>query len=91
MLAAYHGNAETVRALIEKGADVNAINDRGQSPIAGAVFKGYDEVVKVLVEEGRADVHAGQPSAVQAAHMFKREGCLRIFGVEEGEWSVGEQ
>jgi ankyrin repeat protein len=91
MLAAYHGNAETVRALIEKGADVNAINDRGQSPIAGAVFKGYDEVVKVMVEEGKADVHAGQPSAVQAAHMFKREECLRIFGVEGEEWRLGPQ
>lgn len=90
MLAAYHGNAETVRALIEKGADVNAINDRGQSPIAGAVFKGYDEVVKVMVEDGKADVHAGQPSAVQAAHMFKREECLKIFGVEE-EWSLDPQ
>jgi ankyrin repeat protein len=88
MLAAYHGNAQTVRMLIEKGADVNAINDRGQSPIAGAVFKGYDEVVKVLVEEGRADVHAGQPSAVQAAHMFKREECLRMFGAEGEEWSI---
>ena len=91
MLAAYHGNAETVRVLIEKGADVNAINDRGQSPIAGAVFKGYDEVVKVLVEEGRADVNAGQPSAVQAAHMFKRDECLRLFGVEGEEWSIGPQ
>ena len=86
-----HGNAETVRVLIEKGADVNAINDRGQSPIAGAVFKGYDEVVKVLVEEGRADVNAGQPSAVQAAHMFKRDECLRLFGVEGEEWSIGPQ
>lgn len=82
MLAAYHGNVETVRIMIEKGADVNAVNDRGQSPIAGAVFKGYDEVVKVLVDEGKADIRAGQPNAVQAAHMFKREECLRILGVE---------
>lgn len=80
MLAAYHGHAETVRTLVEKGADVNAINDRGQSPIAGAVFKGYEDVVEVLVKEGRADVTAGQPNAVQAAEMFKREGCLRILG-----------
>ena len=82
MLAAYHGNVDTVRVLIEKGADVDAINDRGQSPIAGAVFKGYDEVVRVLVNEGKADIHAGQPNAVEAAHMFKREECLRILGVE---------
>ena len=85
MLAAYHGHAETVRVLIEKGADVNAINDRGQSPIAGAVFKGYDEVVRVLVEQGKADIMAGQPNAVEAAHMFKREECLRILGVEGEE------
>ncbi|GAB7329054.1 hypothetical protein MBLNU13_g00896t1 [Cladosporium sp. NU13] len=83
MLAAYHGNVETVRVLIEKGADVDAINDRGQSPIAGAVFKGYDEVVRLLVNEGKADIRAGQPNAVQAAQMFKREECLRILGVDE--------
>jgi hypothetical protein len=87
MLAAYHGNIETVRVLIEKGADVDAINDRGQSPIAGAVFKGYDEVVRVLVEEGKADVMAGQPNAVEAAYMFKREGCLRILGLDEASGS----
>ena len=82
MLAAYHGNVETVRVLIEKGADVDAINDRGQSPIAGAVFKGYDEVVRVLVNEGKADNRAGQPNAVEAAIMFKRAECLRILGVD---------
>ena len=82
MLAAYHGNVETVRVLIEKGADVDAINDRGQSPIAGAVFKGYDEVVRLLVNEGKADIRAGQPNAVEAALMFKREECLRILGVD---------
>lgn len=90
MLAAYHGHAETVRALIEKGADVNAINDRGQSPIAGAVFKGYEDVTEVLVKEGNADVTAGQPNAVQAAEMFKREGCLRILGVEGSGSANGE-
>jgi len=81
MLAAYHGHAETVRMLIAQGADPNVENDRGQSPIAGAVFKGYDEVVKVLFESG-ADAFGGQPSAVDCARMFKREGVLRLFGVE---------
>lgn len=85
MLAAYHGHASTVKMLVEKGVDVNVLNDRGQSPIAGAVFKGYDEVVKVLMEGG-ADLEAGQPNAVQAAVMFKREEMMRMFGVEaEGE------
>lgn len=84
MLAAYYGHPETVKALLEKGADPDAINDRGQSPIAGAVFKGHDEVVRVL-KEGGADLHAGQPNAVDAARMFKREECLRLFGVDGEE------
>lgn len=82
MLAAYHGHAATVRALLARGADPDVLNDRGQSPLAGAVFKGYDEVVEVLVAQG-ADRTAGQPNAVEAARMFKREGCLRLFGVKE--------
>lgn len=86
MLAAYHGHASTVKMLVDKGVDVNVLNDRGQSPIAGAVFKGYDEVVEILVQGG-ADLEAGQPNAVQAAMMFKREGMLRLFGVESMEGS----
>ena len=36
MLAAYHGHAETVRMLVERGADVDIRNARDQSPVAGA-------------------------------------------------------
>ncbi|CZT21905.1 related to ankyrin [Ramularia collo-cygni] len=88
MLAAYHGHASTCQMLVSKGVDVNVLNDRGQSPIAGAVFKGYDDVVKVLVDGG-ADLSVGQPNAVEAAIMFKREECLRLFGVDGEGVSVG--
>ncbi len=83
MLASYHGHRETTAMLLDAGADANVLNDRGQSPIAGAVFKGYDEIVKVLMEKG-ADLYAGQPNAVDAARMFKRQECLRMFGVDDG-------
>src|SRR5690606_5872209 len=57
MLAAYHGHAGTVRALVERGADIDLRNGRDQSPIAGAVFKGEDEVVALLRDAG-ADLDA---------------------------------
>lgn len=45
MLAAYHGHAETANALLALGADPDRTNDRGQSPLAGSIFKGEDAVV----------------------------------------------
>lgn len=69
MLAAYHGHADTVRMLLERGADPDRLNDRGQSPVAGALFKGEDEVVRVLVAAG-ADLDHGTPTGRDAARMF---------------------
>lgn len=75
MLAAYHGHAGTVAALTARGAVVDALNDRGQSPLAGAVFKGEDAVVRVLLEAG-ADPDAGHPTARETAAMFGRADLL---------------
>lgn len=51
MLAAYHGHADLVRTLLQHGADPNRLNDRRQSPLAGAVFKKEDDVIEVSREE----------------------------------------
>ena len=71
MLAAYHDQPETVRALVARTADVDALNHRGQSPLGGAVFKQADAVVAALVEAG-ADPDAGTPTARATAAMFGR-------------------
>ena len=78
MLAAYHGHADAVAALLARGADPDRPNDRGQTPLAGAVFKGEDEVVRVLLDGG-ADPSAGTPSALDAARLFGKEHLVRLF------------
>ncbi|WP_306322855.1 MULTISPECIES: ankyrin repeat domain-containing protein [unclassified Streptomyces] len=75
MLAAYHGHADTVRTLLRLGADPDLRNARDQSPLAGALFKGEDGVVAVLIEAG-ADLDAGTPTARAAATLFGREHLL---------------
>ncbi|KAJ2904573.1 ankyrin-like protein [Zalerion maritima] len=72
MLAAYYGHPELVKLLISHGADPNSLNDRCQSPIAGAVFKKEDAVVDVLLEGG-ADPDYGAPSAMQCIGMFQQD------------------
>ena len=79
MLAAYHGHADTVRALLARGADPDRGNDRGQTPLAGAVFKSEADVVSALLDGG-ADPAAGTPSAVDTARMFERDDLLELMG-----------
>lgn len=75
MLAAYHGHAKTVSALVSLSADPDRTNDRGQSPLGGAIFKGEDDVVGVLLAAG-ADPDVGTPSARATAEMFDRADLL---------------
>src|ERR1044072_6459261 len=42
MLASYHGHAARMFALLERGAAPNRVSERGQTPIAGAAFKGEE-------------------------------------------------
>lgn len=58
--AAYNGEIEKVKALIESGADVNSWSNLGShsnTPLMYAVYKGHYEVAKILIEAG-ADVNA---------------------------------
>ncbi|ORX35233.1 ankyrin domain-containing protein, partial [Kockovaella imperatae] len=84
MLAAYHGQIESVRCVLTHGADINLVNGRGQTPLAGAVFKDYHGVVTILVEAG-ADSKAGRPNAMETAGMFGRRECARIMGLDWDE------
>src|ERR1700724_4850590 len=62
MLAAYYGHESTVAALIARWADVNRHNNRGQPPLAGAVFKNETTIMELLVGAD-ADPLAGSPAA----------------------------
>jgi ankyrin repeat protein len=76
MLAAYHGHEAAVAALIARGADVNRHNKRGQTPLAGAVFKNDTTIIGLLLRAD-ADPRAGSPSALETARFFKREELAR--------------
>jgi ankyrin repeat protein len=38
--------------LLEHGADADRRNERGQTPLGGAAFKGYEEIIAALLEHG---------------------------------------
>lgn len=46
------GHAETVRALLDAGADVDARNQDGSTPLIGAAFFGRADCVRALLDAG---------------------------------------
>lgn len=54
------------------------MNDRGQSPLAGVVFKNERECVEVLLEGG-ADPEVGTPSALECCRVFRQEELEGLF------------
>ena len=52
MVAASHGNRDTVRTLLDAGADVNAKDFTGWTALHAAAFKGDPEIVQLLLEHG---------------------------------------
>ncbi|WP_036266606.1 ankyrin repeat domain-containing protein [Methylobacterium sp. 10] len=81
MLAAYNGQVETTRLILEYGGDPELSNDRGQTPLAGAAFKGDMAIVELLLEKG-ADVDGvgtGTRTALMTAAMFNRTEMVELL------------
>jgi ankyrin repeat protein len=75
MLASYYGHESAVAALIARGADVDRHNNRGQTPLAGAVFKNDTTIIELLLLAD-ADPLSGSPSAL-ADRTVLRQGATR--------------
>ena len=56
-LVAYFGIKAIVKLLLEKGADVNAADQFGRTPLYQATKRGHIDIIKLLLEKG-ADVNA---------------------------------
>jgi ankyrin repeat protein len=85
MLAAYSGHANLVEELIARGANVDALNDNLQSPIAGAVLKRHGEVPSPRL--GQSDPRKGRPTAIETAYMFNRKQLLEPLGATNADIS----
>jgi len=77
-LAAYHVHPETVRALLDLGADTERVNDRGQTALGAAVFRQSVESVQALLAAG-ADPYGGGRSAVDVATFFELPQMLALL------------
>jgi ankyrin repeat protein len=72
------GELGKARALIEHGADIDAIDDEYRStPLGVAARRGQEGAAKLLIESGADTEHAGAPWATPLA-WAERAGHARI-------------
>jgi ankyrin repeat protein len=83
ILAAYHDHPETVRALLDRGADTARVNDRGQTALAAAVFRRSEPSVRALLAAG-ADPALGPKSALEIARFFELDEMLALLRAATG-------
>jgi len=69
ILAAYHRHLSTVQALLERSADTERVNDRGQTALGAAVFRSATDIVRALLA-ARAQPTAGGRTALEIAQFF---------------------
>jgi uncharacterized protein len=68
MLAALNGDIDLVKALIDKGAEVNK---KGWAPLHYAASNGHDDIVKLLLDNS-AYIDAGSPNGTTPLMMAAR-------------------
>ncbi|KAB5515042.1 ankyrin repeat protein, partial [Coniochaeta sp. 2T2.1] len=56
--AVFTGNCDLVDLLIRYGADINAANSDGKTPLYAAALEGFTQIAEVLLDHG-ADINIG--------------------------------
>ena len=75
-----NGNTEAVKQQLEAGADVNAKNNLGDTPLMWAVRYGHTETVTFLLEKG-ADVNANNNYGWTALMWAARYGHIETIKI----------
>jgi hypothetical protein len=83
-LAAHHGSLSAVKLLLQRGADINAKNERGVTPLFKALTHRHDEIVRAISERitdiGKVLVDFGRAlTPLHAACGYKLPNAARFF------------
>ena len=80
MWAAHHGHLQIVKELIQRGADIDLINDSGWTALLAASQQGFVKIVESLISAG-ANVNAADSDGWNALMRAKQNGHTSIINM----------
>lgn len=83
IVATYQQQHDTVRALLDHGADPAAVNTMGQTAVSCAVFRNDGPLLELLLDAG-ADANGGRPTALQIAEQFGLPAMAELIRARGG-------
>ncbi|KAF8791198.1 Ankyrin-1 like protein [Argiope bruennichi] len=78
-LASHQGRFETCRTLLDMGADPNATDNRGQTPLLLAAENDHSEVVKLFLQLKPDLVSKASSSGITCAHIAAQKGSVAVI------------
>ena len=80
LIAASTGDADTLRVLIEAGADINERHPGGKTALLASIIEGEPECLQILIDAGAALTQKyGRYTSTEAAIVFACPQCLEML------------
>jgi ankyrin repeat protein len=80
--AAVKGDTKIIRYLVSKGADVNAIDRSGDSPLELAASRDHEEASNFLIERGAKRIRGDEVQRQKAIHDKVQEDMEQLYRAE---------
>jgi ankyrin repeat protein len=80
-LAAAHGHTDLVKALLDRGAVVNARDGTGWTPLHAAAYGGHPEIIRLLLERGAVMPESNwyTPSPLSVAETLNHQAAVDVL------------
>lgn len=76
-IACQSGNLEIVKILVQQGADINILNERGFTPVHVTLYYNHLTIADYLINQG-ADINVCSIHGITLLHVASRHGHLSI-------------